>query len=79
VDVSRKTMSNATLFEMGINIQRPTFGNIVGLPEPKDGTVYIVSAMVREAARDRIDVFSPGSLIRDDAGNVVGCDGLDCN
>lgn len=79
VDVYRKTMSNLTLSEMGINIQRPVFGNVIGLPEPKDGTAYIVSAMVRDAARDRIDVFSPGNLIRDDAGSVVGCDGLDCN
>ena len=75
VDVTRSSIVSLN----GIDIFRPNFGNVIGLPPVQDGTAYIVSAMVRGAVPDRIDVFSPGSLIRDDAGNVIACDGLDCN
>jgi hypothetical protein len=75
VDVSR----SATVLLNDIQIFKPTFGNVIGLPPVQDGKAYIVSAMVRGAVPDRIDVVSPGILIRDGDGNVVGCDGLDCN
>ena len=51
-------------------------GGIVDLPEARSNTIFIVSAMVRMALRNRIDVFSPGILVRDGAGNIVGCQGL---
>ena len=47
----------------------------VNLPEPQEGTIYIVSLVVRQAA-NRADVMSPGELKRDEEGRVVGCDGL---
>lgn len=50
---------------------------IVGLPEPEPNTVLIVAKAVTDAApRSRGDLMSPGRLIRDEDGNVVGCDGL---
>jgi len=48
-------------------------GEVIDLPEPKDGVDYIVSARVRNAVPHRKDVFSPGGLVRDDDGKVVGC------
>ena len=56
------------------------FGEVSGLPLP-DGKVFIVSAMVRThpSLSERLDVASPGQLVRDDAGRVIGCDGLDLN
>jgi hypothetical protein len=47
------------------------FGEVIGLPEPKPDTVYVVSALVASAVRRR-DVLSPGSLVRDKEGRVVG-------
>lgn len=52
---------------------------IIGLPdyERYGDVVYIVSKAVADAApRHRDDLMSPGRLIRDEDGNVVGCDGL---
>ena len=60
----------------GIQTFRTTYGQIEGLPEPADGTVYVVSGMVAARCPDREDVFAPGELVRDGDGNVVGCRGL---
>jgi hypothetical protein len=50
---------------------------IVGLPEPEEGVVYVVAKAVADAATaHRGDLMSPGKLIRDADGNVTGCDGL---
>jgi hypothetical protein len=40
-----------------------TFGEIQGMPEPQDDTVYIASAIVAKAAQmnGRKDVFSPAT------------------
>lgn len=51
-------------------------GKVVGLPEPVFGTVWIVSAMVREACPERKDLASPGELIRTESGIPTGCKGL---
>ena len=60
----------------GIPTSVTTFGDIEGLPAPWPDTVYVVSGMVAARCGDRADVFAPGELVRDDAGNVVGCRGL---
>jgi len=56
-------------------VSRATFGEIAELPVPEVGTVFVVSALVAEAAK-RVDVFSPGELVRDETGNVIGANGL---
>ena len=61
-----------------IQTSRVEFGAVEGLPDPVDGTVYIVSGMV--AARvNRPDVFAPGELVRDANGQPIGCKGLTCS
>jgi hypothetical protein len=59
----------------------PAFGDVTDLPAPQKGAIYIVSAMVRShtAVAQRSDVASPGQLVRDAAGQIIGCDGLDFN
>lgn len=50
---------------------------IIGLPDPEEGVVLIVAKAVADAApRHRGDLMSPGRLIRDEDGTVIGCDGL---
>lgn len=50
---------------------------IIGLPEPEEGVILIVAKAVSDAApAGRGDLMSPGRLLRDADGNVVGCDGL---
>lgn len=59
----------------GIPARAKVFGEIQGLPDPEDGTYYIVSALVAQVAwaQGRTDVVAPGDLVRDALGNVVGC------
>jgi hypothetical protein len=53
----------------------PSFGEVIGLPAPRDGVLYICSFPVCGAAR-RTDVVQPGTgpadgPIRNDRGHVV--------
>jgi hypothetical protein len=43
----------------GIEIREPQYGEVVGLPEPRTGVVYIVSTAVRERLPQRTDLASP--------------------
>lgn len=60
----------------GVVIYRTAFGKIDYIPPKIDGTMYIVSALVKAALPSRYDIVSPGDLVRDDGGNVIGCKGL---
>lgn len=59
----------------GIPTEITSFCGAEGLPEPEEGTIFVVSLMVAESAW-RDDVFSPGELIQDDQGRPIGCQGL---
>ena len=55
-----------------VDTVRVSYGEIEGLPEPADGTIYIVSAIVAQAAM-RADVLSPDTgptAIRDENGQI---------
>lgn len=58
-----------------IPIYAVRYGNVENLPAPQENTIYIVSALVKQAS-SRTDLFSPGELVRDDKGIVIGCKGL---
>lgn len=62
----------------GVRISIPTYGKLEGLPERQEGVVYVVSAICLQALppRRHLDCFSPGPAIRDEAGRIIGCDGL---
>ena len=79
-DVARLAVTRTALSPVVINgilfpVNRPTLGDISGLPEAREGVIFIVSALVAETA-NRPDVFSPGELVRDEAGRVIGARGL---
>jgi len=50
------------------------FGGVVGLPDPQDGVLYFVSALVATRAWElgRIDVVSPLEYRRDSSGMITG-------
>lgn len=62
----------------GFPLVAQEYGDIVGLPQPKESTYYLVSMVVREAAKKqgRTDVISPdtapASVVRDAGGNIIG-------
>ena len=62
-----------------VPVYRTLLGTVTGLPPVSDGVGYIVSAMVRSAAPERRDLYSPADLQRDAAGGVIGCNSLDAN
>lgn len=72
----RVNMTRVRVGEVGgVPMFRSEAGEITDLPEPEDGTVFVVSGLVR-AAVNRPDLWQPGELLRDEAGRVVGAVGL---
>lgn len=63
----------------GIPMYRVTYGDVYGVPDPAPNVWYIVSMPVRLALHWRDDLLSPGELIRNEAGQPIGCRGLACN
>ena len=59
-----------------IDIMEKSFLEPEGLPEPKEGTIYIVSALVAGAVKHRDDLVIPNDTIRDDQGRIIGCRNL---
>jgi galactitol-specific phosphotransferase system IIB component len=61
----------------GVKINRKSFGEVTGLPEPKADTIYIVSAIVAQAiSGKRNDVFIVDDTIRNEQGQIIGCNAL---
>lgn len=60
-------------------ICQQVFGEVTGIPEPKEGTLYIVSALVL-AASDREDLVAPAtghpSCVRNEKGLIVSVPGF---
>lgn len=59
-----------------IQVRTVSFGAVENLPPPQPHVLYIVSILVKQASPNRADLVTPGILIRDEKGAVVGCDGL---
>lgn len=75
--VARCSQSNELVGEInGIPVSRQIFGEVVDLPEAKEGVAFIVSRLVASACPERKDLLIPGPLVRDDEGRPVGCKGL---
>ena len=57
----------------GILVYRWFPEEAVNLPDPKPGTYYIVSKMLAQACPERKDLIFPGTVVRNESGDVVGC------
>lgn len=55
----------------GVDLTRRRPQSVVGMPDPRDGVMYLVSARVRQACPDRPDVASPGDRIQRQDGMIV--------
>lgn len=60
----------------GTPTSRTVFGDPVGLPDYSAGTFYIVSQLVKNALPHRSDLLVPAQVLRDDQGNILGCQSL---
>ena len=78
--VARCAVESRLIAELnGIPIYQAVYGAVDGLPAPRPDVYYIVSLMVRQVVPDRWDVLSPGELVRNEAGQPIGCKGLNSN
>lgn len=63
----------------GFKISFQVFGDVEGIPEAIEGTVYIVSAMVKARTNNRSDVVAPDtgdSAIRNKIGHICHVTGF---
>lgn len=70
------TITDGNGIEHEIVREAPVFGEVVDLPEPQEGVLYVVSMLVAARASNRTDLVSPGRQLRNEAGQVIGCVGL---
>jgi len=59
----------------GYRLSKSSFGAVEELPVAVSGIVLVTSAIVADMVK-RPDVVSPGDLIRDSEGRVIGCNGF---
>lgn len=72
VNTSKTTVGSTD----GFGVVAEVTGNVVDMPEPQWLTLYIVSRVVAGQLTDRTDVLVPGDFIRDNDGNIIGCNGF---
>lgn len=82
----RVKLKNIIVDDFTIAVNSTKYSDVIDLPDPVKGTIYVVSALVLQAAErandmvsdlnEREDLFSPGELARNAEGVVVGCHGL---
>lgn len=64
----------------GTPVIKAEFGEVTGLPEPTEGTVFIVSIITANAARTygrtTDDLLVTSGPVRDDKGRTIGCRAL---
>jgi hypothetical protein len=64
---------------LGFPIFESILGSIEGLPEPEEGVMYLVSALVMSACPHRMDLLAPGNAVRNEHGQTCGCVGFRSN
>jgi hypothetical protein len=62
----------------GTPVYQKLYGEVRNLPEPTPNTLYLVSGIMIDVARQqgRTDLLAPGRLMKDSKGNVLGCKGF---
>lgn len=66
----------------GYDVVQTRWGTVVGVPDPKEGTVYITSSLVAMALPERNDIVTPNThpraVVRDNEGNVQAVKSFQC-
>lgn len=76
--IARCTVSSNKIGDVdGIPVNEKDYGEVVGLPEPKDGDYFVVSTIVAQAVKGvRSDCLVPDELVRDEQGRIIGANAL---
>ena len=84
-EVARVASNRELVGHLGpVPVFKTVFGDVVGLPDPRPDTVFVVSTLVLSALAQkgvtRDDVVapdtSPQGAVRDDAGRIIGVRGF---
>lgn len=78
-EIARVSSTSEEVLQISeIPVYETSYGEVTGLPEPVEGSVFLVSGLVLSALEGsgRMDVMAPGELVRNEAGQPVGCKGL---
>ena len=75
VSSTTKEVGYIYVSKFGIKIPTTTtvYGEIEGLPDPKENTIFVVSSLVAQRVPEREDVFIPNESVRDENGRIIGC------
>ena len=73
--VSAKTVTSDVTYN-GIPVTYTSYGEVEGLPEREENTIYVVSSLVASRIPNREDVFIPNESVRDPEGRIIGCKSL---
>ena len=65
-----------TSFDIRIPVTTTVYGEVEGLPDPSENSIYVVSSLVAKQVPERKDVFIPNESVRDDQGRIIGCKSL---
>ena len=78
VSATSQQVGTITIDGFDFPVVKTVFGDVQGLPEPAENTIYIVSTLVLSAAQGRNDLVAPntGAAIRDADGKIVGVPGF---
>ena len=72
----RKQIGAIKIDGVDVPVNKTVFGDVVGLPDPKPDTIFVVSMLVAQAVPHREDVFIVDDTVRDDEGRIVGAKAL---
>lgn len=73
--VERTQVGTIEVDGIEIPVNKTSFGEVTGLPKPVEGIIYIVSALVAQAAK-RDDVLMVDDTVRDEQGRIIGARAL---
>jgi len=63
----------------GVKIFKKKYAIARNLPDPKIGTLYLVSSQIVDSLRQtRNDLIAPDDFVRNDNGNIIGCRSFWC-
>ena len=78
--IARVAIEEVSLYYIsGVQIKLQIPQQPIDVPLPRNNTFYIVSTLVRLALPKRIDLLSPGDMVRDEKGRILGCKSLVAN
>lgn len=72
VSVTSEVIGQINDFE----VRKNAYSEVVNLPEKTENTIYIVSFLVAQAAKDRDDLVITDGAVRDTDGRIIGCTGF---